>query len=438
MKTLNTLLLLPAFIICLLYQPLTAQNNWSLGSAQPFTNRVDDVFMLNSRLGYAVCGDGKITKTTNSGHNWKVLAKDSSVYYRSVEFIDEQKGFVGGFSRNSKTDNIFLRTNDGGTTWTDLTALLHPKAQEGICGLAVADPNTIYGCGNWFRDSAYIVKSSDGGNTWSFIDMHEHASSLIDMYFLNKDTGFATGRSPKPLRTAVILYTVDGGVTWTNQFTDVTANEYCWKIQRLNSRNWYASIEDFGPALPRILKSADGGMTWNVYTVSDVEYDYNIEGIGFIDSLTGWTGGGFTHSFKTTDGGITWTRDSICPGMNRVFRVHDSLLFAAGAQVWRFGPENTDTTYTGLPGRQPVYTGLTCYPNPAHGALNLQATLHVPTYMVISLCNSEGKLVREIENNLKPQGTHSYRINTETLPPGLYYVVMKTHESDNFIKISIQ
>jgi biotin synthase-like enzyme len=58
--------------------------------------------------------------------------------------------------------------------------------------------------------------------------------------------------------------------------------------------------------------------------------------------------------------------------------------------------------------------------------------------MVLSLCDSEGKVIREIDSNLKPQGTHAYRINTETLPPGMYYVVMKTHESDNFIKVLVQ
>jgi photosystem II stability/assembly factor-like uncharacterized protein len=115
----------------------------------------------------------------------------TGVTHRSVEFINNQKGFVGGLT-SSAANNILLRTTDGGATWTDLTQLLDTIARTGICGFAIPDSNTIYGCGTWFTDSAYIVKSTDDGNTWSFIPMHMYATSLIDMYFLNKDTGFVT------------------------------------------------------------------------------------------------------------------------------------------------------------------------------------------------------------------------------------------------------
>src|SRR6185503_4465152 len=98
-----------------------------------------------------------------------------SVWCRSVEFINTQKGFVGAFDYDSVSHSNVLRvTTDGGSSWTDITPQLDPRAQKGICGLSVADSNTIYGCGNWFQDSAYIVKSIDGGSTWSFIDMHTY------------------------------------------------------------------------------------------------------------------------------------------------------------------------------------------------------------------------------------------------------------------------
>jgi photosystem II stability/assembly factor-like uncharacterized protein len=93
------------------------------------------IFMVNTQTGYAVCGDGKIVKTTNGGNNWTLLLQGSGIYCRSVEFINTQTGFVGGFPVSGGTTNILRKTTDGGTTWTDLTSLLHPKARKGICGL---------------------------------------------------------------------------------------------------------------------------------------------------------------------------------------------------------------------------------------------------------------------------------------------------------------
>src|SRR5205085_715112 len=152
---------------------------------------------------------------------------------------------------------------NGGLSWEDLTPLLDPRAIKGICGLSIASPTVIYGCGNWYQDSAYIVKSIDGGDSWQFIDMSTYATSLIDMYFISPDVGFATGKGVMPLQTAVILYTEDGGASWTYKFQNDIASEFCWKIQQLTPDTYFASIEDFGVTPSKILSSSDGGMNWD-------------------------------------------------------------------------------------------------------------------------------------------------------------------------------
>ncbi|MEO6540876.1 MAG: YCF48-related protein, partial [Ferruginibacter sp.] len=309
-----------------------AQSGWRICNAPAFGTRVDDIFMVNTQTGYAVCGDGKIVKTTDGGNNWLLLEQANNIYYRSVEFMNTQKGFVGGFTFNPNVvTNILKKTTDGGATWTDLSSQLDARARKGICGLAVADSNTIYGCGNWFGDSAYIVRSSNGGTTWSFIDMSAYASSIIDMHFINKAVGFVTGKGPLPLETGIILYTTDGGRTWTNVFQGTASNEYCWKIQRLNSSLYFAALEDFGTEPPKILTSTDGGMSWAIQQVATTPY--NIEGIGFINAQKGWTGGAAGFAFESNDGGMNWDTIHVCPFMNRVFRVNDTMLFASGDRI---------------------------------------------------------------------------------------------------------
>lgn len=407
-----------------------AQTGWKICTAPVFNNRVDDIFMLNTQTGYAVCGDGKIVKTVNGGENWFTLAQTPGVYHRSVEFINEQKGFVGGFPVSGGTTNILRRTTDGGTTWTDLTSLLDPRARKGICGLSVADANTIYGCGNWYENAGYIIKSVDGGNTWSFIDMSAYATSLIDMYFISKDTGFVTGSGLAPLESAVILYTTNGGATWSYKFQNNVFNEYCWKIQKLTKQIYFASIEDLTNVAPKILKSADGGMTWKVYQVSAVPY--NIEGIGFIDPLHGWTGGGSDKSFESKDGGITWDSVNICPYMDRVFKVNDTMLFATGNKIWKYKGAGI---YPAIP--ETHFAWMNCHPNPVRDVLVVDVSVAVPTRILVMLLDGSGRQVKIIDNADRPKGSYHYDVNTNHLPQGLYYMVLKTHEDKRVVKIIV-
>jgi photosystem II stability/assembly factor-like uncharacterized protein len=429
----NKRLLLTATLISVSICSL-AQNGWTVCTSPKFSSRVDDIFIINGRTGYAVCGDGQIVKSIDSGNTWTTVFQDTNTYFRSVEFINEQTGFVGGFPVNGIYKNILLKTIDGGMSWTDLTENLAPIARNGICGLAVADTNTIYGCGNWFTDSAYIIKSSDGGNNWQLLNMYQYASSLIDMYFINKDTGFVTGKSQgDTLHTAVILYTTDGGVSWTTKFRNTDYDEYCWKIQRLTNQIYFASIEDLHPFNPSILKSTDGGMSWTKYYVRDLPY--NIEGIGFIDSLKGLAGGGANGSFESDDGGLTWKPNSICPYMDRVFKVSDNVMFATGFQIWKYekGKNGNGGSLT-----NPQFTNLKCFPNPVNGILTINFTFSRSTRGMLSIFDADGRPVKYLFNIVKPAGNYQYLFNTDNLASGTYFVLLKTHEDKQVVKVIVR
>jgi len=428
MKTKQSLCLILSAFICLI--SLAQNNGWKICNSPVFNSRVDDIFMVNTQTGYAVCGDGQIVKTNNSGEDWSLLIQDNSIYCRSVEFINTQKGFVGGFPRTGITTNILRRTTDGGATWTDLTQQLHPRARKGICGLAIPDSNTIYGGGNWFEDSAYIIKSTDGGNTWNFIDMRPYATSIIDLFFINKDIGFATGKGPQPLETAIILYTTDGGVTWTTKFINDITNEYCWKIQRLTPRIYFASIEDLPRRAPKILRSDDGGMTWTLHLADSAPY--NVEGIGFIDPRHGWMGGDVNTSYESTDGGRTWFRVPICLSMNRVFKVNDTMLFASGNQIWKYKGEGI---YPAIPA--PRYASLLTHPNPVNDVLTVNVSTAIATRISLQLLDASGRRIKMIDNTDRPKGSYQFYVNTDLLPPGIYYVVLKTHEDKEHSKIVV-
>ncbi|MEO8770971.1 MAG: T9SS type A sorting domain-containing protein [Ferruginibacter sp.] len=427
--------LLPIFILTTLVS--FSQNGWSICNAPEFTSRVDDVFMVNAKTGYAVCGDGQIVKTTDGGSDWFNILTNDTIYCRSVEFMNEQKGFVGGFknhgtvSGNGYQRNVLRMTTDGGTTWTDITDRLNPKANGGICGLSIIG-NTIYGCGNWYEDSAYIVKSIDGGDTWSFIDMKSQAAHLIDLNFINENEGFATGSDI--FQRATILHTIDGGHTWTTAYVRSGDDmEYCWKIQRLSPLIYFVSIESISPTTaPKVLKSIDGGMSWTIRDVYPTAY--NIEGIGFLNELKGWTGGDEGFSFETNDGGVTWDTIHVCPEMNHVFRVNDTLVLATGTKIWKYSTNAAISVYAPDTAR---FAWVYCYPNPVKGKLNVDVYIKNNTRIFLGIFDQMGRKVRSIENADKEKGYHKYYVNTEGLSNGIYYVVLKTHDEKRAQKIIV-
>ncbi|WP_160139502.1 T9SS type A sorting domain-containing protein [Chryseobacterium sp. c4a] len=67
----------------------------------------------------------------------------------------------------------------------------------------------------------------------------------------------------------------------------------------------------------RIMKSTDGGVTWNVYSVP-TGYAAKITGLFFTDANTGYcvteAAAGNSFIFKSTDGGQTWVKVSESPG----------------------------------------------------------------------------------------------------------------------------
>lgn len=189
--------------------------NWSTLNFPPSTTgRYDDVFFLNENLGWAARGgNGTVFKTTNGGTTWteQIVSSQTGQYFRNIEFLNENIGFLGTLNNN------FYKTTNGGTTWTKVNNISpYPAA---ICGLDTVGSSTVYGCGAWFSP-AYVIKSTDSGNTWKFIDMSAYASALVEVQFIDENVGFVSGSDEQG---AVILKTTDGGDSWTNIYS---AGEY--------------------------------------------------------------------------------------------------------------------------------------------------------------------------------------------------------------------
>jgi photosystem II stability/assembly factor-like uncharacterized protein len=326
--------------------------SWSPTSAPTVSQRYDDVWFRDLSMGWAVNSSGQILKTTDGGKRWDLkfqtplLPNGRPIYLRCITFANELVGWAGTLTRAQR----LYQTSDGGEHWDPVQGL-PPAAPVKVCGLFAVSQEVIYGSGtNDPSDGAAMIKSIDGGKTWTAWDMSPHASSLIDVYFPTPDRGWVVGGfSDKPQPTydnvrPVILATEDGGKTWEDRLkplrSDFPEGTWGWKIQFLDDRVGFVSLENMTQAF--ILKTTDGGKTWAKFPVTE---NANIEGIGFLNAMEGWVGGWGDEDFatgtssSTTDGGQTWKNaDRIGKFINR-FRFFGNPVtvgYAAGKTVYKY------------------------------------------------------------------------------------------------------
>ena len=323
---------------------------WRRTNAPDASSRTDDIWFVDPQRGWAANSNGKIIFTDDGGDSWIDQLSDPDVYFRCLGFVDDKTGWAGTLTSGKRLFN----TNNGGATWTQVNNL--PDNQpSAICGISVVSNEVVYASGTNFPNRPTgIYKTTDGGKNWTAIDMEPWADMLIDCYFTDENTGWVVGgnidQDEQQIRDnsfPVVLKTTDGGTTWENKLAsisdDLVKGEWGWKIQFLNDRIGFVSLEAFD--VGAILKTTDGGENWERIPINDPQQNANLEGVGFIDENVGWVGGWGDREFErqsssaTDDGGRTW-RDAneIGRAINRFRFFGDPVTvgYSSGVTVYKY------------------------------------------------------------------------------------------------------
>lgn len=328
----------------------TANSRWRRTNAPTASWRTDDISILDAEQGWAVNSNGHVLHTRDGGDTWqRQFSAPAGTYLRCVGFANERLGWVGTLDEAHR----LFHTADGGTTWSEVEHL-PLEGPSAICGLSVVNERVIWGAGTNFPDvPAAVIKSVDGGATWTGIGLAERATLLVDVFFADEQRGWIVGGKadvPDPTRddvVPVVLATEDGGRTWADRLAGMEAQlpkgEWGWKVQFVSRDVGFVSLESFRRGA--ILKTVDGGLSWTRKTVNDPQHNTNLEGIGFVDPDLGWTGGwgdelfvsGFTS--ETRDGGETWSNaNHVGRYLNRFHFIREPELvgYACGDTVYKY------------------------------------------------------------------------------------------------------
>lgn len=266
---------------------------------------------------------GLIIATNAVNAQWTEVRDAESDNLQSIHFISADTGYVSGMCGG----NIY-RTRDGGATWD--TASTHYTA-DAYTDFAFPTGQTGYACGTNLTFAYHNIglKTLNGGATWDTLHITDDPDpvNFLSVDFLDENNGVFAGRHS--------FITHDGGSTFDQLGAPAVVDSSYFSfidIKMLMPGHLIAASQAYpesstGRITFQLLSTGDGGITWSErYTDTS-----RIERLFFLDHNNGWA---FTHKnlLHTTDAGNSWTKTYL-PFLSGYYDIA-GLQFTDAANGW--------------------------------------------------------------------------------------------------------
>jgi photosystem II stability/assembly factor-like uncharacterized protein len=246
---------------------------------------------------------------------WTPQQSGTTLRFRGVSAVNSKVAWASG------NGGTVARTVDGGKTWR---ASVVPGAEaldfrdvEGV------DANTAYLLSIGPGEQSRIYKTLDGGASWTLQFTNRNPKAFFDA-FAFWDAAHGIAMSDPVDGKFVIITTKDGGLHWQEVASaDIpdalegeaafAASGTCITVQGKNNV-WFGTG---GGSVARVFRSSDRGQTWSVSTtpIKAGNASSGIFSLAFKDAMNGIAVGGdyknereaHDHVARTNDGGRTWT-----------------------------------------------------------------------------------------------------------------------------------
>jgi photosystem II stability/assembly factor-like uncharacterized protein len=310
---------------------------------------------INEKEGWYVNGYGSIYHTKDGGETWEKQIEKKGTFFRCIAFVDSLHGFAGTVGTDyfpNVMDTIPLYgTIDGGKTWNPVS-YAGPYV-KGLCAIDIVREQYInhgstdykihiYGVGR-VGSPANMLVTHDSGLTWTSNSMNKDCKMLFDIKMFDKNNGIVCAATDENVENsnALILKTSDGGKTWNKVYQSARPYETTWKASFPTEKIGYVTIQSYNPdpnvKQQRIAKTTDGGNTWQEINLVEDAAARQF-GVGFIDENHGFVGT-MNSGYETKDGGKTWTTIDLGRACNKIRIYKDTTGkvygYAIGVDVFK-------------------------------------------------------------------------------------------------------
>ena len=207
---------------------------------------------------------------------------DLEQVYEHIRFFPSGIGYVAG-------KYVLLRTDNGGSTWTELVDTYHDNRSP-ISDIQFVNESTIflYGWSGFYR-------STDSGRTFQPLKRNVHSIVTGGDDEVREGFSFVDAGHGWALGNEQLLITTDGGQTWGHWDT----------YTRFPSRLWmFNALRGIGVGAPHVIQTVDGGKTWQEIPDSPYIDELSCVPAGFCVGRSG--GLDDPDAYMTSDFGQTW------------------------------------------------------------------------------------------------------------------------------------
>ncbi|MBM4159180.1 MAG: T9SS type A sorting domain-containing protein [Ignavibacteria bacterium] len=426
------LFLFPALLFCIsatLSQSIHAQSGWFYQNSG--TNfALNDVYFINENTGW-IAGYSIVLKTTNGGLNWISQTLPEQTNNTGIYFLNENTGFITGDISQIYQSYLYLfKTTNGGINWNTINYYI----TSGFFGTAsskdiyAVNDNTIlktYRENDSYTSAGSIMKSTNGGTNFFHTIV---CGFTIGLSFTDSQTGWTTSTnfSASPIGGIFKIYkTTNTGDNWNELFNDTQTGNLPIEgraIQFLNSSTGYILGQGSNTIF---IKTTNGGINW----LLDTLYHNKNRTMYFTDVNTGWIAGtsygSNSNISKTTNGGINWADQNIqgTESINKIFFINSNTGWAVCSngiilKTTTGGITNIQFTNTEIPKHHSLYQN---YPNPFNSITNVKFKMLNSGFAEIKVYDITGKLIKVLTSKKYEAGEHTVRFDAAGLPSGVYF-----------------
>lgn len=256
-----------------------------------------DVQFVSSRVGFAVGDQGIVWKTADSGVTWQACPVPAPAMLRSVSFLTDRMGWVGGTLWQPYTrlaEGVVYVTTDGGATWKQCGAGQLPALQYLRCfspeeGVAVGTGTALHPSG--------IYRTEDGGQTWNPVPSPSQQRWQAAL-FVDPELGIVADRSGK-------VALVGGDQLLASNLNARQSRSVRGLTLQPDDTAWL--VGDGG----LVMTSQSGGVSWappEAPLPLDVRHACDFRTVAAVDQQVWAAGSPGSVVWTSPDGGQSWER----------------------------------------------------------------------------------------------------------------------------------
>lgn len=341
---------------------------------------------------------GFVLKSTDGGQSWFPLGQlpDSVTYLFGASFVTSMLGYVTGETSQSAGSACVLKTADGGLTWTVLATPDSVLSLRDICFVdSVSGVAVGYSYGDSTETYGLIIRTTDGGVTWkpkSFPGVNNFVSVSFSSPLVGYASGPSNADSVSPLR-GVVYKTTDGGASWMEvpvEGTDSIFENYvrfAWGTDVGVMYGIHPTLNSSGDQ-PLVARTTNGGATWMNQTLTGLPPNVILIGGKLLDPVNGYISGGDVLStpmiLHTTNGGVDGVKEKN-RNLPNAFHLEQN------------------------------------YPNPFNPITLIKYDLPKSVYVRLTIFDVLGREVATLVNELQQPGSKSAKFDGTGVPSGVYF-----------------